>query len=339
MVRKWAAELKFPLPLWSRAYFYGAHGVLNEVVFTALFNLVTTGGLRLYGTTSLWMFISYGLCGTFVTEKIFAELYTRRRNIPVYLRACCYVPAVYAWELLSGLLLRTFNACPWDYSDYRYHFLGLVTLEYLPLWYMLGLYQDHLFRYLLCIQKKPGPTVGGEAGSTKSSADKSIIESSDVNKLAAGEEPLPPWIRFCFYGMHGFLDEVVFTMLYDCVTKAPDARLTGYTSIWSFLIYGSCRIMVERLGYVYLYLQCGVPTRYRVALYLVIAYTWEFVAGLILRQFGACSWDYSHYRFNVMGLITLEYAPGWLILGLYQDVMASYLLSLRVRKEKCVSID
>ncbi|CAH1266026.1 transmembrane protein 229A-like [Branchiostoma lanceolatum] len=324
------AELKFPLPLWSRAYFYGAHGVLNEVVFTALLNLVTTGGLRLYGTTSLWMFISYGLCGTFVTEKIFAELYTRRRHIPVLLRACCYVPAVYAWELLSGLLLRTFDACPWDYSDYRYHFLGLVTLEYLPLWYMLGLYQDHLFRYLLCIQKK-GP---GEAGTENT--DKSI-ETNDAK--VAGEGPLPPWIRFCFYGMHGFLDEVVFTMLYDCVTKAPDARLTGYTSIWSFLIYGSCRIMVERFGYVYLYLQCGVPTRYRVALYLVIAYTWEFVAGLILRQFGACSWDYSHYRFNVMGLITLEYAPGWLILGLYQDVMASYLLSLRVRKEKHISVD
>ena len=53
-------------------------------------------------------------------------------------------------------------------------------------------------------------------------------------------------------------------------------------------------------------------------LYVVIAFSWEFTTGLILRQFDACPWDYSHYPYNFMGLITLEYAPGWLFLAFLQ---------------------
>ena len=46
---------------------------------------------------------------------------------------------------------------------------------------------------------------------------------------------------------------------------------------------------------------------------LVWIYLWEFSAGLLLRQFGACPWDYSPFDFDFFGLITLEYAPAWFI--------------------------
>ncbi|OWF42334.1 transmembrane protein 229A-like [Mizuhopecten yessoensis] len=144
------------------------------------------------------------------------------------------------------------------------------------------------------------------------------------------QKAVPAWIRFYFYGMHGLLDEIVFTALFDMVFEPSGNRsLKGQSSIFSFFIYGSCSFLVEQL-YVFLYLKHGVPRYIRLFLYLCILYTWEFGTGLLLRQFGACSWDYSHYKYNVMGLITLEYAPGWLILCFLQDVFADFLLSLSI---------
>lgn len=65
-------------------------------------------------------------------------------------------------------------------------------------------------------------------------------------------------------------------------------------------------------------------------MYLMITYFWEFTTGLILQQFDACPWDYTHYDYDFMGLITLEYAPGWLLLCYWQDVVSEFLLSLRL---------
>ncbi|XP_052780348.1 transmembrane protein 229A-like isoform X2 [Mya arenaria] len=151
-----------------------------------------------------------------------------------------------------------------------------------------------------------------------------------AKESGAVSRPLPAWLRFYLYGMHGLLDEIVFTALFDFFFEPEgNAMLKGYSTLFSFLIYGSCSFVVERV-YVYLYLRHGVQWYIRWPLYLCILYTWEFTFGLVLRQFDACSWDYSHYPLNVMGLITLVYAPAWLVLVVYQDVLAHFLLSLKV---------
>lgn len=59
-----------------------------------------------------------------------------------------------------------------------------------------------------------------------------------------------------------------------------------------------------------------------------MAYTWEFFGGLILDQFSARTWDYSLYKYDVMGLIALEYAPLWFFSGVLQEFVYEYLLSL-----------
>ncbi len=140
--------------------------------------------------------------------------------------------------------------------------------------------------------------------------------------------PLPAFVRFYIYGIQGFCDEIIFTSLFDLICTGS-LHLRGHSALSSFLIYGSCSFFVERL-YVEMWLRRGIRQSVRVPVYLICVYTWEFMFGLILRQFDACPWDYSHYRFNCMGLITLEYAPGWLVLCLVQDVIADYLLRLRV---------
>lgn len=135
--------------------------------------------------------------------------------------------------------------------------------------------------------------------------------------------------RLFFYGMHGLFDEIVFTALYDVVYE-PDGnrQLKGYSTIFSFFIYGVCSYLVERM-YVRLK-EVGIPFKVRIFIYLVVLYSWEFSCGLVLRQFDACSWDYSHYQFNIMGLITLEYAIFWLPLCAWNDVLYKYLLSLKL---------
>ena len=153
-------------------------------------------------------------------------------------------------------------------------------------------------------------------------------------RMSADFAPVPAWIRFYLYGMHGFLDEIVFTSIFAFVESGfTDWSLKGHSSLSSFFIYGSCSFVTEQL-YVFLYYKHGVPRLARIILYLGIAYSWEFIFGLILRQFDACPWDYSHYKYNFMGLITLEYAPGWLVLCFLQDTLADYLLNL-YRKTNC----
>ena len=136
---------------------------------------------------------------------------------------------------------------------------------------------------------------------------------------------LPGLARFFFYGMHGLVDEVLFTAAFNLLESAPEGSRGGHTSLWSFLMYGSCSFAVEVM-YVRLRYSWGWAARWRrLPLYVAFIYAWELTWGLVLRQFDACSWDYSHYPLNFMGLVTLEYLPGWLGLSLYQDVLSNAL--------------
>uniref|UniRef100_A0A8C7ZKK3 Transmembrane protein 229A n=1 Tax=Oryzias sinensis TaxID=183150 RepID=A0A8C7ZKK3_9TELE len=151
-------------------------------------------------------------------------------------------------------------------------------------------------------------------------------------------QTLPGSARFLFFGMHGFLDEVIFTSLFNLVEKS-DRSLCGHTSLWSFFMYGSCSFLVEKL-YLYLHFGRGWGTLRRLPIYVCFIYTWEFTWGLILRQFDACSWDYSHYPHNFMGLITLLYLPGWICLSLYQDVLSKLLLKIKwVKEGTCLNVE
>ncbi|XP_006768877.1 PREDICTED: transmembrane protein 229A, partial [Myotis davidii] len=129
--------------------------------------------------------------------------------------------------------------------------------------------------------------------------------------------------RFLFYGMHGFLDEIFFTFFFDVLGQG-DRATSGHTSLWSFFMYGSCSFVVEKL-YFYLHYSRGWSTWQRVPIYVMFIYLWELSWGLGLRACGACSWDYSHYPLNFMGLITLMYLPGWIFLCVYQDLLSNAL--------------
>ena len=152
-----------------------------------------------------------------------------------------------------------------------------------------------------------------------------------TGKKTAGR-PLTGAERFFFYGLHGLFDEIVFTAIFDAIFEPTGNRkLKGYSTIFSFFIYGGCSFFVEQLYRPLM--QRNIPLFGRVLIYVSILYIWELTSGLILRQFDACSWDYSHYNYNFLGLITLEYAPAWFLISIWQDVLFKFILSLTVNFE------
>ncbi|RVE57516.1 hypothetical protein OJAV_G00216880 [Oryzias javanicus] len=119
--------------------------------------------------------------------------------------------------------------------------------------------------------------------------------------------PLTPLSRWYLYAIHGYFCEVMFTAAWEFVVNC-NWKFPGVTSVWALFIYGTCILIVERM---YLKLRGRCPVLLRCLIYTLWTYLWEFGTGLLLRQFDACPWDYSQFRYNFMGLITAEYAVPW----------------------------
>ncbi len=54
----------------------------------------------------------------------------------------------------------------------------------------------------------------------------------------------------------------------------------------------------------------------RGACYTLCIFAVEFLSGSFLKHLQICPWDYGRARWNVNGVIRLDYAPAWFILGL-----------------------
>ena len=50
---------------------------------------------------------------------------------------------------------------------------------------------------------------------------------------------------------------------------------------------------------------------YAIAIFMV-----EFITGSALKERSLCPWDYSHAKWNIKGVIRLDYAPVWFCTGL-----------------------
>lgn len=127
--------------------------------------------------------------------------------------------------------------------------------------------------------------------------------------------PLSAIWRFYCYGLHGYYIEVMFTALWEYVVNI-NWKFPGNTSVWCFFIYGSFGLIMEQM---YLQMKGKVPFLLRGVVYTIGTYVWEFSMGFLLSRFGACPWDYTLFQWDVMGLVTLEYAPLWYIGNLLSE--------------------
>ena len=72
------------------------------------------------------------------------------RNVHWIFRGLIYTVWTYGWEFTSGIILRQFDACPWDYTPFSGDFMGVITLEYLPFWFIGSLVLEQIIIYYTC---------------------------------------------------------------------------------------------------------------------------------------------------------------------------------------------
>ncbi len=115
--------------------------------------------------------------------------------------------------------------------------------------------------------------------------------------------------NFFICGLAGWCMEILFTSIKDA--NLTDMRLVGQTSIWMFPIYG----MAACIHSIYPKIQ-KLPTLIRSAIYSVGILIGEFISGSLLTIFRLCPWDYSDAKYNIHGIIRLDYFPLWMLAGL-----------------------
>jgi hypothetical protein len=136
-------------------------------------------------------------------------------------------------------------------------------------------------------------------------------------------------LRFLVYGLIGWCAEIVWTAAYDALsgTRRADGdthrraklsrverlRLSGRTYLWMMPIYGGAALAFEPAHDALR----GQPWLLRGAVWAMGIFAVEAAAGFALRRLtGRCPWDYSYVRTHVAGLIRLDYAPVWFLVGL-----------------------
>ena len=145
--------------------------------------------------------------------------------------------------------------------------------------------------------------------------------------------------RYFLLGCFGWCVEIVFTAVMDSwVFIVDDTRsssssqnawkLKGVTYLWMHPIYGGGL----HLGTMILPMarnQLSLPLRLLVG--VVVCFGVEYVSGYLLRAItGICPWDYTQAKWNMHGLIRLDYAPAWTVLSYLVEWLTDMLDSIRV---------
>ena len=103
--------------------------------------------------------------------------------------------------------------------------------------------------------------------------------------------------------------EIVWTGLSSLLRR--DYRLVSSTSIWMFFIYGMAVFLEPVCDFV-----TDMPLVIRGGVYVLCIFAAEYITGWVLTKLNLCPWDYSSAKFNIRGIIRLDYAPVWFVAGL-----------------------
>lgn len=121
-----------------RFIIYGLTGWVAETLFTGFGSLIR-GDLTMRARTYLWMFPIYGLM--ILLEPVHDLL----RKSPVLLRGGVYTVIIFGIEYTTGWFIRALiGKCPWDYGIGPYSIDGLITLRFIPVWFVGGLIFEKL---------------------------------------------------------------------------------------------------------------------------------------------------------------------------------------------------
>lgn len=134
-------------------------------------------------------------------------------------------------------------------------------------------------------------------------------------------------IRFIAYGALGWCVEILWTAVSGAVAEPRGRwRLQGVTYLWMFPIYGLLVVLYEPLHELIRHW----PWPARAVLYATGFLAVEYATGWVLRRLvGVCPWDYTgKTRWELHGLMRLDYAPLWALLGLALEPVHDFLVRL-----------
>ncbi|MDK2816366.1 MAG: hypothetical protein PWR22_995 [Moorella sp. (in: firmicutes)] len=131
--------------------------------------------------------------------------------------------------------------------------------------------------------------------------------------------------RFFIYGLLGWGMEVLWTGFLSAL--GGDLRLTATTYLWMFPIYGLA-VFLEPVHDAIRYW----PWWLRGPVWVSIIWFVEMTTGSVIRLLtGAVPWDYTGKTpWQVGGLIRLDMAPLWFLVGLLFEQVHDYLVRMRV---------
>jgi len=119
-------------------------------------------------------------------------------------------------------------------------------------------------------------------------------------------------MKFALFGAVGLIMEVFWTGMGSLLAK--DRRATSKTSIWMFFIYGATAFMTPLITVIQ-----PLNWVFRGLTYAITIFLIEYTTGITMKAAKMCPWDYSGTRYNVHGVIRLDYAPVWMAVGLIKE--------------------
>jgi uncharacterized membrane protein len=137
-----------------------------------------------------------------------------------------------------------------------------------------------------------------------------LIRNGGSVKLLKGIKSIN--INFLKCGITGWCLEVLWTGIINMCKK--DKKLSSNTSLIMFPIYG----MAAFIKPFYKYIK-NKNMMIRGSFYTILIYAAEYTSGCFLKKHDMCPWDYSKSKFNIKGIIRLDYAPAWFIVGLIYE--------------------
>ena len=135
--------------MFIRFLLYGFLGWSVEVFWSAIEDIwpMRKWDWRLKGQSTLWSFPIYGMA-----VFLFEPLHDAVRHLPWVARGMIYVAGIWIVEYAAGWILRRgVGVCPWDYTNYRHHLKGLISWDYLPLWFIFGFVLEYMHDRLVAL--------------------------------------------------------------------------------------------------------------------------------------------------------------------------------------------
>lgn len=132
------------LNFFQKFFIYGIIGLFLEVLWTG-FNSLLSLDYTLMGHSSIIMLPIYGL--TVFLEPLFEKL----KKYSLVYRGIIYSVLILSCEFITGYILKSFNICPWDYTNKGINIMGIIRIDYMPLWFCAGLFFERIYTEFLCI--------------------------------------------------------------------------------------------------------------------------------------------------------------------------------------------